>query len=378
MLSYLYGHLLLFRFAIGHLPLLFSLPDWLTDPAKLERRLAPLRDGTVQSLTLNVPSGQADVYNIGFKQLGTRIHTLHPQQMRASTRGFLLNLTRISTLVAAWYGNIGLTLGVAISQFLIAPYSLFVSLTAGLASIYYLLLPHYLAFAGLQYFTSFLPQSSWLSWLTAWGQIPITPLTICLFMLLDQMLCLHATLTSRTATFPPSSKMLCHALHGFLNSKTMTLTVLFLCKHHNPTLSLWLWIVEGFLVKATTRISFLLSSCTLHHNVLFYHQHRMAHLPVVYQHAHKLHHMPGHMAATSAFDASLYGCGMPEEFFVLAAEVVMLSMGFPPPSLNCFVLFTQGLSNKHGHTIKDGKDEDGNDNFHTDHHLTHNKNYGST
>ena len=104
----------------------------------------------------------------------------------------------------------------------------------------------------------------------------------------------------------------------------------------------------------------------------------MAHLPVVYQHAHKLHHMPGHMAATSAFDASLYGCGMPEEFFVLAAEVVMLSMGFPPPSLNCFVLFTQGLSNKHGHTIKDGKDEDGNDNFHTDHHLTHNKNYGSS
>ena len=71
------------------------------------------------------------------------------------------------------------------------------------------------------------------------------------------------------------------------------------------------------------------------------------------------------MAATSAFDASLYGCGMPEEFFVLAAELVLLTMGVPPASLGCYVLFTQGLGNKQSHTIKDG--EGGKDNFHTDH-----------
>ena len=383
MLAYLYGHLLLFRFAIGHLPLLFSLPGWLTDPAELERRLATLRDGTVQSLTLNFPSDQADAYNIALKQLGSKMQALHPQQMTASTRVFLLNLIRFSTVVAAWHGNIGLTLGVAITQFLIAPYSLFVSITAGLALIFYLLLPHYLAFAGLQYFTSFIPQSPWFSWLTAWGQIPITPFTISLFVLVDQMLCLLATLTPEAATYPSSkswTKILSHALHGFINSKTMTLVVLFLCMHHHPTLSIWLWLVEGFLVKATTRISGLLSSCSLHPNVLFYHQHRMAHLPVVYQHAHKLHHTPGHMAVTAAFDASLYGCGMPEEFFVLAAELLLLTMGIPPASLGCYVLFSQGLSNKHSHTIKglikDG--EGGEKNFHTDHHLTHTKNYGSS
>ena len=375
MLSYLNGHLLLFRFAIEHLPLLFTLPGWLTDPAKLERRLATLRDGTLQSLTLNVPSDQADAYNLALKQLGTNMQALHPQQMTASTRVCLLNLIRFSTLVAAWYGDIGLTLGVAMTQFLIAPYSLFVSITAGLTLIFYLLLPHYLAFAGLQYLTSFLPQSPWLSWLASWGQIPITPLTIGLFVLLDQMLCLHTMLTPEAATYP-SSKILMYALHGFVNSKTMTLVVLFLCKHHHPTLSLWHWIVEGFLAKATTRISGLLSSSTLHSNVLFYHQHRMAHLPVVYQHAHKLHHAPGHMAATSAFDASLYGCGMPEEFFVLAAELVLLTMGVPPASLGCYVLFTQGLGNKQSHTIKDGEGRE--DNFHTDHHLTHTKNYGSS
>merc|ERR1712108_49259 len=101
----------------------------------------------------------------------------------------------------------------------------------------------------------------------------------------------------------------------------------------------------------------------------------MAHLPVVYQHAHKLHHTaPGHMAGTTAFDASLYGCGMPEEFFVLVAEIVLLSMGVPPASLSCFVLFTQGLGNKHSHTIKDGEGRA--DNWHTDHHLTYTKNYG--
>ena len=132
--------------------------------------------------------------------------------------------------------------------------------------------------------------------------------------------------------------------------------------------------VEGFLVKATPRISVFLSSSTLHFNVVFYHQHRMAHLPVVYQHAHKLHHAPGNMAGITAFDASLYGCGMPEEFLVLATEVVLLLVGLPPASLSWYVLHTQGLGNKLGHTIKEG--EGLQENFHTDHHLTHTKNYG--
>ena len=82
------------------------------------------------------------------------------------------------------------------------------------------------------------------------------------------------------------------------------------------------------------------------------------------------------MAGITAFEASLYGCGMPEEFLVLATELVLLSLGLPPASLSWYVLNTQGLGNKHGHTIKEEEREE--ENFHTDHHLTHTKNYGSS
>ena len=218
-----------------------------------------------------------------------------------------------------------------------------------------------------------LPQSSLFSGLTTWGQLPITPLTIGLFLLLDQLLCLQAILTPGSVRYS-TSKILRHALHGFLNSKTMVLVILLLCNHHHPKISLWLWILEGFIVKATPLISVFLSSYSLHFNAVSYHQHRMAHLPVVYQHAHKLHHAPGNMAGITAFDASLYGCGMPEEFLVLATELVLLSLGLPPASLSWYVLHTQGLGNKHGHTIKEEEKEE--ENFHTDHHLTHTKNYG--
>ena len=61
-------------------------------------------------------------------------------------------------------------------------------------------------------------------------------------------------------------------------------------------------------------------SMTFHYSPLTYHVHRLSHLPTVYQHAHKLHH---HLQGTTAFDATLYGWGMPEELVILPLELVM-------------------------------------------------------
>ena len=44
----------------------------------------------------------------------------------------------------------------------------------------------------------------------------------------------------------------------------------------------------------------------------------------VYEHAHKLHH---YLHGTMAFDAHIYGNGMPEEIVFLSAELCM-SVGF--------------------------------------------------
>ena len=70
----------------------------------------------------------------------------------------------------------------------------------------------------------------------------------------------------------------------------------------------------------------------MHWLELFYTQHRIAHLPKVYEHAHKLHH---YLHGTLAFDAHIYGNGMPEEFFFLLLELSMGAyLGLMPASLN--------------------------------------------
>ena len=369
MYSYLDGLLLLLRVALAQLPLLLHLPGWLTNPALLEHRLAPLRAGTVPSLTLSLPSGPAASYNSALKQAGAGLRALHPQQ--PDSLPLLLHLVRLATLAAASTGSLPLTLGIAAFQFLLAPYSLFVSLTAAIGFLHYILLPHYLIHAGLLLLASSLPHLPAMDWLAGWGRLPINPATIALFLLVDQALCLYSSYRPGAARYP-AAKMLRHAFHGFINSKTSVVVILLLCYHHHPQLSLWLWALEGFLLQATPRLSALLSSSTLHFSAVFYHQHRMAHLPVVYPQAHKLHHYPG--AWITAFDASLYGCGMPEEYFLLGVEVLLLAAGLPPASLGWYVLNTNGLGNKHGHTITEGVQRQ--ENFHTDHHLTHTKNYG--
>ena len=109
----------------------------------------------------------------------------------------------------------------------------------------------------------------------------------------------------------------------------------------------------------------------MHWLELFYHQHRMAHLPKVYEHAHKLHH---YLHGTISFDAHIYGNGMPEEFFFMLLELLAGTMyGQMPATLNQNIL-QYSYDNKLGHTQKP-EDSCGH-NFHADHHIYHVKNFG--
>ncbi|XP_023323322.1 uncharacterized protein LOC111697529 [Eurytemora carolleeae] len=97
----------------------------------------------------------------------------------------------------------------------------------------------------------------------------------------------------------------------------------------------------------------------------------MAHLPKVYEHAHKLHH---YLHGTNAFDAHIYGNGMPEEFFFLVLELCMaMFAGLTPATLNRTIL-QYSVDNKFGHTQK--PEDTAGENFHADHHLLHVKNFG--
>ena len=108
-----------------------------------------------------------------------------------------------------------------------------------------------------------------------------------------------------------------------------------------------------------------------HWQVLFFHQHRMAHLPRVYEQAHKLHH---YLHDCSPFDAHLYGSGLPEEWCLLVFEVaVAAGFGVLPPALS-FNVLANDWGNKVGHTRK--ADASDGANYHADHHTLHNKNFG--
>ena len=87
--------------------------------------------------------------------------------------------------------------------------------------------------------------------------------------------------------------------------------------------------------------------------------------------AHKLHHF---LHGTLAFDAHIYGNGMPEEFFFMLLELTMgVNLGLMPATLNKLIM-QYSWDNKNGHTKK--PEDTAGENFHADHHLVHTKNYG--
>mmetsp|Transcript_6926 Transcript_6926/g.15356 ORF Transcript_6926/g.15356 Transcript_6926/m.15356 type:complete len:143 (+) Transcript_6926:416-844(+) len=85
-----------------------------------------------------------------------------------------------------------------------------------------------------------------------------------------------------------------------------------------------------------------------------------------------MHHA---MHGSTAFDAHVYGSGLPEEWAMLMMELWgTVLLGVPPPSVtNWFVIYTS-WTNKTGHTrVADGRRGQNN---HADHHTEHIKNYG--
>ncbi len=96
-------------------------------------------------------------------------------------------------------------------------------------------------------------------------------------------------------------------------------------------LNVAVWVIDAYL-QLSPKFAAKFSEKTLHWAALFYHQHRLAHLPAVYPHAHKFHH---HLPDACAFDAHIYGSGAPEEYFLLLAETVVAAcLGCCPPSLS--------------------------------------------
>jgi len=377
--TYIRGNLLLLKFYLQSIAKVHSLPKWMRNPDTLKEVVnAKIENGELEHFTLTLPNNTAKEYNDGLENMKGEMRKLHAgekEMFSYKTTLLLLFLLRFLCIVTAWYGNVVGTLAISSAQFLIAPYSLFVSFTLSLALAPPIYLCHYLSFYILQSLLSLLTLVTppllldIASYLSPYLYLPIGPVFITLFFICDQAICLYCHLCTPSREFTVRETMI-HAVWGFLNTKTYTIVILLHMMNAGVCIPVVIWLLDWWL-GLTLKLSDIISGLGAHWAELFYTQHRMAHLPKVYEHAHKLHH---YLHGTLAFDAHIYGNGMPEEWFFLLVELLSgVTLGLIPATLNRLVL-QYSVDNKFGHTQK--PEDTCGDNFHADHHLLHVKNYG--
>ena len=336
------------------------------------------------SFYLELPNSIAQSYNAEFEHIKADLRKLHPTTPNAIKGKFfdykatvlLLLGIRLACVVTAWYGSVCGTLIVGLLQFFVAPYSFFASAALAISLAPFIYGIHYITFGMLQstvsIIFSLLPASIlsiFTSYISPYLYLPIGPRFIALFFFLDQLICLYIQFCtpSKNSTV---KETLAHIVWGFLNTKTCILVILLHMMNAEQSIPIGIWLVDGYF-----QIGFTLADAVwkrwMHPSTIFYHQHRMVHLPSVYEHAHKLHH---YLHGSQSFDAHNYGYGMPEEYFLTALELLVgISCGQMPAMLNLLLLLA-GAVNKYNHTQK--PEDTCGENFHTDHHLLHVKNFG--
>lgn len=424
--TYVRGTALLFEFFFYHMVTLTSLPEWMIGYDELMRRLKEekgsgasekKKSSLTGQISFSVSNEIRDTYNEAFDKLKSQFRALHRKRRHVpeiervekkskrsdscmnsacsgglctrgsrmfdpillhSTDGYRFQLmclvfVRLLSIGTAYAGSLKWTLIASSLQFLLAPYSFFVSfalLVALTPSIYG---AHYLVHIPLRYACAWLEQKGVFALFIGADVLPrihTTPLTILTFLVVDQLCCAYCHLFTRQSIPQGSKKLLVHVLWGFFNCKTVYI-VLFLHIWRADVTFSFVPLLLDLAFDLTRKADVLLSRLTSSWANMFYHAHRMGHLPTVYGHAHKLHH---YLHGSTSFDAHVYGNGMPEEWCYLWIEILGACLfGVPPATINPRVLYLS-WTNKVGHTER--TEDVGGCNFHADHHIRHSKNFG--
>eukprot|EP00164_Ancoracysta_twista_P008197 GFYU01011783.1.p1 GENE.GFYU01011783.1~~GFYU01011783.1.p1 ORF type:complete len:411 (+),score=76.87 GFYU01011783.1:236-1468(+) len=357
MLQYLHGTYALSRFYLRNLLRLRHLPPLLKNSNELMAMCAKN-----ESFVIEAPRITADKYNKEYDELKQEIKSLGERDRPFTSTMYILLAVRMACVAAAWMGDLHTTIFLSCLQFYFAPYSFFVSMTLLVALAPPMYFGHYLTFTGFRLIQPFMPEFMSYSF-------TITTEWIILYFVVDQLLCVLCTFWTpegQPKGFDFKTTMV-HVVYGNLNCKTYHLMLLPLLR--GVEIDMTLWVLDA-LLGISTSLSVVTSHYFMHWTPLFYHQHRIAHLPRVYEHAHKFHH---YLHGTNAFDAHIYGSGAPEEWPQLMLELmVCLGWKIAPATLGWHVL-KLSWSNKVGHTRK--VEDDWGSNHHPDHHTIHSKNF---
>ena len=319
-----------------------------------------------------------DRYNERYDQLKLQLRGLVHNRGHFG-RAYLVPLfvIRVCTVIAAAMFGFLTTFLVSALQFIVAPYSFFAAFAAwvGMLPVYVV---HFAFFAVLQTVTWSI--YSHYPVVAKYLRVPITPMLIVGWVVVDQLIC--TVLCFWTPIGRPvhrSPKRLLQSIgYGFLNCKTYWLVLLLALRgFHIDVLALSIYAVIPSRLKARAARVFkpVLPAGSLHstfQGAMFYHYHRMVHLPGAYNEGHRHHH---YLPDATPFDAHMHGSGMPEEWFKLMTEIsICLLTGLMPWSFTLSAI-RQSLGNKLGHTRIQGTHPIL-DNFHVNHHEKHFKNFG--
>ena len=371
----LQGLYYLFRFYAQNVPLLYELPLFVKNSVALSDRL----NGEVKPFSITADKKVLNTFNDAYDQLKVSIRDANSQSsasgLQFQTMLVLFFALRFFCCVHAfvWPHDLLTTLSLCALQFVFMPYSLFISL----AGIIYLspdmFVTYLILYKPLKIVCEWVFPQSILDMTT----LPIDYTFITAFFVVDFLVCLVmttfwiGTAQGRPAATTSKSRILKSVVYGFLNCKTYFLILLLHCRGYGLKIHGMVWLVDMLLGLSRRSAHFVSTRFSTCPGLLFYMQHRLAHLPGVYLQAHKAHHF---LHDATAFDAHIYGSGAPEEFFTLAFESLTgCLLGYCPPSLTYNVL-SASLANKQVHTRAE-KDAGG-WNGHVDHHTTHDKNLG--
>jgi hypothetical protein len=303
-------------------------------------------------------------YNLAIKKMGEELRQLEDNRPETFALGMIFFfIIRCLCVVFAYYNSLQWTIIMSVIQFMILPYSFFVSLAKLIELFPPLFMSSMLVFPCLEYLKSLI-MADFLDY-----TLTINNNFIMIFFAIDQILCLICTFATPRGKSAPMTfqRVMKSVFFGFINTKSYFFILLFLLR--GVKISLFVWVLDAAL-NISGRISLIMNGSIPCWEILFYHQHRIAHLPYVFQDAHKFHH---YLSDTSPFDAHIYGSGAPEEWHCLMLELLpSFFLGTIPPSLTFHVLKIS-WSNKVAHTRK--LDGNNGENQHADHHLFHVKNY---
>ena len=280
------GTLELSRTYTALLPLLYGLPQEVKNPDVLSSKLA-----AGKAFRVDIPAEPARKYNAAIDGLKDSLKTAGSQDwMSFQTMMALFFIIRLSSVAVAWLypSHILLAFVVGCLQFAVMPFSLVIStvqlialspaLFAGYLLIYYpleLLCNAVFPAAVVEFFT-----------------LEVTNAFVGVFFIVDFIACAYCVFSTpgngKSAPMPPR-RLATSVVYGFLNCKTYFLVLLL----HSRGLRIHglVWLLDGML-GLSPKVAGWISKAGMHWAALFYHAHRIAHMPGVYEHAHKVGLLP--------------------------------------------------------------------------------------